>query len=379
MNAERLHALVLGIQKDLQATGAVTALQQLRDSLQNQVNSPQEPSYQQQITATLRKLEAALPNAPSNLFPPTWRELLQEVGAADVLGTALLDHLTGIFQRNQITPTAALDEVKPLFIRLEQLQTAVQSLLAGFQSLNIASEELEPGDVELGILIPRDAVDNKLLEFGQELTKLNGTLAVFTEVAGDGRPGFELRTISSSGLSVFLHVSPAVGACIAVAIERVVALYKQLLEIRKLRSELEGQGVPASALLQVDEHANMHMQHGLDPVVEELIDRYWRGNEQHRRNELRTELRNALHAIANRIDAGYNLEVRTTPPTPEEGEASDAQGRDDFGAIQGASANMRFLRPQGRPILSLPEVADVNGGGAGTAGDDHSATARRRR
>ncbi|MEO5799998.1 MAG: hypothetical protein ABIZ70_13325 [Gemmatimonadales bacterium] len=358
MNAERLHALVLGIQADLQKTGAVAALQQLRDNLQNQVNSPQEASYQQQITTVLGKLETALPSAPSNQFPPTWRELLGEIGAIDLLGQPLLDNLVGIFQRNQITPSAALEEVKPLFARLEQLQTAVTSILSGFQSLKVPSEELAPGEVELGILIPRDAVGNKLLEFGQELTRLNSTLAVFSELSGSGRPGFELRTISSSGLSVFLDVAPSVGACLAIAIERTVALYKQLLEIRKLRTELEGQGVPVSVLAPIDKHANMHMANGLDPVVEELISRYWRGDNEPRINELRTELRHALNAIANRIDAGYNLEVRTNPPEVADDEATDEARNSDYGAIAEAASNMRFLRTEGRPILSLPEAVD---------------------
>ncbi|MGD9523161.1 MAG: hypothetical protein AB7N73_06840 [Gemmatimonadales bacterium] len=358
MNAERLHALVLGIHSDLQQTGVVAALQQLRDNLQNQVSSPQEASYQQQITKVLGKLESELPIAPSNQFPPTWRELLEEIGATDLLGQPLLDNLVGIFQRNQITPSAALEEIRPLYTRLEQLQAAVTSLLSGFHSLKVPSEELAPGEVELGILIPRDAVQNKLLEFGQELSRLNATLAVFSELAGGGRPGFALRTISSSGLSVFLDVSPAVGACIAIAIERTVALYKQLLEIRKLRMELEGQGVPASVLAPIDRHANMHMANGLDPVVEELISRYWRGDDEPRKNELRTELRNALNAIANRIDAGYNLEVRTTPPEASDDADMDEAESSEFSVIAEAASNMRFLRTQGRPLLSLPESED---------------------
>lgn len=59
--------MALVIKDDLQATGVVATMQQLRDALRNQVNAPQEPTYQQQVSTALRQLAEARGHA----FPPT--------------------------------------------------------------------------------------------------------------------------------------------------------------------------------------------------------------------------------------------------------------------------------------------------------------------
>ena len=136
----------------------------------------------------------------------------------------------------------------------------IDDLISGFEGLNIGADDIEPGECEIGVLVPRDYVKNLLNDFGEELIELNKILSVFAELSTGSRAGFEIREISSSDLSVFLDLAPAVGACLAVSIERIVALYKKLLEIRKLHNELKEQGVPKSSLKGVEEHANAVME-----------------------------------------------------------------------------------------------------------------------
>ena len=57
----------------------------------------------------------------------------------------------------------------------------------------------------------------------------------------------------------------------AIAVERVVALYKQLLEIRKLRNELKSQGVPPQDLEGVEGYAGKIIDDGIDILVSELM------------------------------------------------------------------------------------------------------------
>jgi hypothetical protein len=362
MNADRLHSLAVAIQHDLKSTSVVAALQRLLASLQNQVNAPQEPSHQQQVSAQLKTLATSLKEAPSNRYPPIWKQPLLEMRVQDLLGEPVLQTIQEIFQRNQITASVALEEIRKLHQRLEQFQATITSLITSFGHLNIGREDLEPGQVELGVLIPRDAVDNKLLEFAQELNRLHKHLGVFAELALGQREGFPIRAIASTDLMVFLDLAPKVGACLAVAIERSVALYRQLLEIRKLRTEMSQQGIPDTALAKIDDHANQHMTKGLEPLVEELLAAYWKGKDGHRRNELANELRIALNAIANRIDDGYNLEVRAgSPPAAPEGGEADASTRQDIEQITNSAAAMQFLRPAGDPILQLPESTQEGG------------------
>jgi len=80
VNAERLHAIAIAIREDLATTSALLTLGQLRDAIQSQVSSPAEPSYQAQVATSLEALLGALAFAPSNTFPPTWTQVVEELG-----------------------------------------------------------------------------------------------------------------------------------------------------------------------------------------------------------------------------------------------------------------------------------------------------------
>ena len=108
-------------------------------------------------------------------------------------------------------------------------------MLTVFAQLGIGAEDLKPGECEVGILIPRNAVHNNIQEFGKELQDLNFILGTFSELASGDRETFEIKTISSTELMVFLAAIPPVAACVAHAAEKIINFYKTLLEIKKLK------------------------------------------------------------------------------------------------------------------------------------------------
>jgi hypothetical protein len=80
---------------------------------------------------------------------------------------------------------------------------------------------------------------------------------------------------------------------------------------------------------------------------------------KNRRNELAVELRLAMDRIANRIDRGYNIEIRVAPIQEQKQEGTEEDKakdiREQIKLIQEAGKTLRFLKLQGEPILSLPE------------------------
>ena len=360
MNAERLHAVALAICDDLKSTKTPQLLEQLRNGLQNQVNQPQQPSYQQQVSDTLKKLSDSLADAEANDFTPVWQQAVDELGAAQLLGNVLMERVREVFERNQITPSVALEEITEIHKEADALQKSITQLVTAMEQLNIGSEELDPGECELGLLIPRDSIKNKLEAFSSELDILNKTFNTFSELASGSRPGFNIRTISSTDLTVFLDLAPEICACVAIAIERIVALYKQLLEIRVLRDKMSDQGLTDKSLQGVDAHANSHMKEGIEKVIAELIEKYAVKHDEGRKNELRTELRHALNRIANRVDRGYNFEVRVEPLAEPDEDEKDKQKdvREILSTALEAAQKIQFLEPGGNPILALPEPVD---------------------
>lgn len=361
MNAERLHAIAAALRADLTNSSVSSHLQQLVSALQNQVNQPSQPTYQQQVSQYYETLQTALVNAASNKFSPTWIQVLDEIGASNLLGVSLYKRIEEIFSRNQITPSVALQELQAISTKVQALGAALDQLLDALKQLDIGAEDLPPGECEVGILVPRTFVDNRLDKFSEELGELNKIFGVFSEVATGGRHGFEIRAISSSDLSIFLDAAPVVGACVSVAIERIIALYKQLLEIRKLQGELAKQGLEKESLKGIENHANTVMDKGIEKLVNVLLTEFHHIDDNGRKNELSIELKYTLKKIANRVDRGFNIEVRMTEPEEvevEEGSPDDQAAKDQarhHTRITSAAETLQFLKLEGEPILSLPE------------------------
>ena len=361
MNVEKLHAIASALRDDLSRSNVPSHLQQLVSALQNQINQPGQPAYQQQVSQSYEALRTALGRSVVNDFSPTWLQVLEEIGATPILGFNLDVRVTEIFTRNQITPSVALQELQTIHTEIQTLTSSVDLMLAAFRQLKIGSEELPVGDCEVGILVPRTFVGNRLDKFSEELGELNQIFGVFAEVATGGRPGFGIRAISSSELSIFLDAAPVIGACVAVATERIIALYKQLLEIRKLQGELAKQGLQKDSLKGIEKHANGVMEQGIDKLVKELLEDFHKGDDNGRKNELSIELKYALKRVANRVDRGFNIEVRMTEPEtiePEAHEQENAASKEatkHHARIAAASETLRFLKLEGDPILSLTE------------------------
>jgi hypothetical protein len=361
VNAERLHAIALAIREDLATTSALPTLGQLRDALQSQVNSPAEPSYQVQVATSLDTLLSALASAPSNTFSPTWIQVVEELGVAHLLGERLAAGIREIFERNQITPSVAAAEVGVLTGEVEAMSTRLDQLVAALDHFHVGAEELGVGEAEVGVLIPRAAVGSELQRLGSEFEVLQKLLGPFLELATGSRPPIQVSTISSSDFGVFLDVAPRAAALLAVAVERVVALYKNLLEVRELRQKMADQGVPAANLAGVDEHANSVMAEGIDQVSAEVIARAVNSLSESRLNELGIEVHWSLNGIANRIDAGFNIDVRDGKPIEDEDENNPSSSSEALRIIHAASPNLRFINRTGKPILSLPEGVSEQG------------------
>ena len=120
--------------------------------------------------------------------------------------------------------------------------------------------------------------------------------------------------------------------------------------------EIERLEVPNEISEKMKEHANNVMADGIDKFTIQIVNEFHNGDDVGRQNELTNGVRISLNKIANRIDKGYNIEVRIEPLAagavkPEEKEkAEKAQN-----VVKAATANMQYLRLEGPPMLALPE------------------------
>lgn len=356
MNIERLHVMASEIKQDLKSTKLLVILQNLVDNLQTQVNAPQDASAQTGVASQLQLLRSGLEASAVNSFPPTWVQALEELDLIPLLGNRLLERVNSVFARNPITPSIALKELQSINSELTRFSQTIDSLVKAFADLGIGREELDAGEAEVGVMVPRTYVSNSLEQFAKELGELDKILKVFAEITTGKRPKFDINSISSSELSIYVAAIPQIAACLAVAIERIVALYKQSLEIRKLKNELEKFEIEKAGLKAIENSVKDKMERGIATLIDDLLEEFYDGNDHARRNELRVELKYTLRKLANRIDRGFNIEVRAE--LPDEGEAEsdkEAEGIEFIERIKQVEKELEFLKVEGKPILRLAE------------------------
>lgn len=358
MNAERLHIVARAIKSDIHQTGSPQLLQQLRDALQNLAGQPQQNRAQQQVAGLRKDLLGKLQDAPSNEFSPIWMQVVTELHFDGLLGKSLAARIEEVFNKNQITPAVAHQEIAALFDELSRKNDAVVALTGALEHFGIAAERLPSGICELGILVPREHVKSHLDAFGSELEELNRIFGVFQELATGQREALSIRSISSSDLTVFLDVVPKVAVLVALTLERIVHLYKELLEIRRLRDELEKSKVPPEHLKGIEEYAGKFMDEGIENAVTEVLTGYLARGEKGRMQELNVEMRSSVKKLASRIDRGFNISIRAGDPPDSGSPEKKAEIAKELAVVKEKEGAMSFLKITGSPILSLPAGDD---------------------
>ena len=363
MNAERLHALAKAISRDLSKAGVASEFENLVQQLKELSSSPGDASRQTRLSNQRKSLNERLSNAESNNWPPIWRQSVVELGISDLLGEPLRLRIEEIIDRNQMTPAVAVQELTLLQQEVAALQQAVTNLNAAFDKLHIGEEVLNPGQCEVGVLIPRQFVKNRLDQLGREFKELDDIFEPFAELATGTREGFPIKAIASSDFGLFLDALPQVAACIADGIQRILTLYKQYLEIRKIRNDLLNQKVPDAATSQLTEYLDGVIASEIPKIADEMVLEYRQSDDEGRTNELKIAMKHSLHKIAIRIDRGFNISITANPPPESDaGEANDpakVAERQAYERIQAAQESLKFIKTEGEPLLKLPPVDDA--------------------
>lgn len=381
MNAERMHAVARKLHADLQATDLPGLLQRLSEAMTNMVNAPQEASYQTTVSTLRAEIATALGDSVVNTMSPVERQVLEEWGVSHLLGEALLEQIETAFDGNQLTIQTAQQEVERFVAPVQGLQTQLDQLIAAMEGLRIGAEELEPGEFEVDVLVPRVAVRDELGELGKEFTELEKILLPFTELVTGSRPGITVRSVGSSDFTLYLAAAPGVAVAIAKAVDEVLKVYERIQNIRKTKAEIEslqlgdgGDETIERSVGPLEAYANSAMQQGTTEIARAMVEEFkFDRLPEGREFQLEIEVRRSLLKVAERIDDGYNISVRVgeLPPPDEDtddedGSSPEAAARRDLTeqvrAVEDRTGRSRNLvNLTGAPILSLEMPPDDDG------------------
>lgn len=318
MNLGRFHGAIWSLRTEFQDYDILSHLNKTIAALNQSISQP-DAQMAAAFKAQITSLSEILGQCPSNNAPPSRRKAYKELGAEDKIGIGLLNKIKAILSANSITPADALASIQKTDKEVQEFYQTITELSDGLEKIEAEYDELEEGEQEIGISIPESVLKANLSNFEEEIKCINELLTVFSEVATGKVGQYSIRTIGSSDLEIFLKIGAIVGTCVVAAIERIVALYKQQLEIKKVKLELEHLKMPAKVTKPYDEHTKEIVQKEIEVIAKELIKSYYKKKDDGRKNELTTHLSKVLGYMAERIDKGATFEVRVgLPEKPEE-------------------------------------------------------------
>ena len=248
-----------------------------------------------------------------------------------------------------------MQEVDLFVQRLRNLEEALKEL-------GIAEEPLQPGEVELGVLIPRSEVDNKLGALAVEIEKIDKILKLFSVVATGNRDEFEIAYISSSDPKIFVRPSLKTAALVAGTVALILEILNGIADLKTKFDDIQDSGIEEKHLKGLQKGIEEKLQSELERIRKELLEEYSCHAKASDKNENDNRLKIAIEQLAPRLERGYSVEVRVEPlPEPkkeDEGQPEDPEQQDEFRLVedlQGAASQIRRIPPTSRPVLSLPK------------------------
>lgn len=325
MNLGRFHSAIFSIKKEIEKDKNFELFSELQTSLQNSI-SQQTPDSAKLFKKSYASFINTLEKAKSNFTFPTRRKIYKEIGATQHIGIGLANQIKIVISENQIAPANALAELQKINNEAQKFFEKIKTLDANFTDLEIEYDELGEGEFEIGFSFPQEVIGTDIESLEKEFHKLDFALKTLHEISIGEAGKIEVKTISASEWQVFLDSLPALAACTTVAIERIVALYKNNLEIKLLKQQLDEKKLPKKVTQPLEEHIEQAVKIELRKIAEDIVEEFYKVKDEGRKNELKNQASQALQYIADRMDHGATIEVHAEPPDepkPEAGEENN--------------------------------------------------------
>jgi hypothetical protein len=197
MNVERLREVIDQLMTAESQYNIQVQLTQVRDYLQQLVQNPQQPQLQTQLAASLDLFRRRVKEFITS-FTHVQMKNFGEIRATEVFVRDMATEIDQLIHDNPMTPQVALDKINDIVQKRQAYLELLRDLQNKLQELGIEGSKIEPGQAEIGVLLPRQLFQNHLAELINELRAINRVIRTFAEVATGAPEPVEVHQTSTS-------------------------------------------------------------------------------------------------------------------------------------------------------------------------------------
>lgn len=362
MHAERLHSIFSSILNDEKQNNYTGLINNISSSLAARITQS-TPEVAQQVSTSVKQFREKVKDSETNGYSITWRKVIKELGLEILLLEYFAEEVDNAFHDFSLE-TEIKSELDLLISERNIKIQGINSVVSGFKSVGVELELLEPGEVVFGFSIPSETVSRELKVFHKELSDLEKQLIWLSKaLVNDGR-GFNIKSISSTDLSVVINVNIDLGEVLLYVIG---ALQLALWQFKtKERAAMEFDNAPPALKQQMKEWVDGIIAEGVNNVYDQVANLYGKiiNKDEYTRNE--KSIKGVFHTLAKKIQMGYNLDVNAGEIVEDEDEEIQKQQglttreiadnralANRVNALSDKSAELRISQAQNSEILSL--------------------------
>jgi len=307
-----------------------SSFNQLRSNPNNQVRT----TYNNARKEVIEKLRLSA----INNITPSYKKILEDIGGNKYVGDEFANAIESALKIEDFNIANASQNLKKLIDDRNKFFNTIRSLNLNLGELGVSFHFWGYEKYELGILVPKNITNHhRVPDVTKHLNKWNKILKDINEITGQGADDINISFQDVGTLHYFFDCPEITVTVIVTCIERVSALYKKILEIRKLRAELKKYDFPKSDQSNIEKHESSIIEKEINEITEGIFKNQAKKKfEGGRRNELKNALRLHLKWIAKQIDNGEVVEVNPpelSKPKKKEDE-SEAQHKKEIEKIE---------------------------------------------
>lgn len=338
MHLGRFHQTIDLLALDYQAIKADEKIQSIIDGLNNIVTTPSNTEIAQSFKTQLELCREALEKSKLNNPRPIQKTILISIGAEPLIGNELFKKILAAISNNQATPSLAIVELNSLLKNLTTYFTHIKSINRAFAALNVEYEDLEKGESEIGLLIPRIESESTLKALSKEINQWSLALSPIAEIFDNGARPIYVKSCATTDWMFYLSATPPILFGLSFCLKRVNIILKDLIESKKLIAELIKRDSSQEAISILERENDEKLQKKLQESSNQIVDEYYKPDDDGRKNELKTALSQSLQIIARKLSDGAKFELRLIPPEKIE-TVDPQQGTDEVDEVKTVDIN----------------------------------------
>lgn len=362
MNAEQLHTVSTIVIDDVQETEILRHLSKFSSALNSLSTNPGDENSQRHVRDIKLRLFDSLERLKLKRWPAGLRQTIAELGGPNFDSDEIKTTIEKSLQTEAMTPATVRERVDEISSEITTFVGKLETLNSAFSDLGIVEQQLQSGEVELGVLIPRRHIDNRLDKFAEEVANFDRALKSFSVVATGTREDFAITYISASDLKFHIRPSLETATLISTIVMTILTSLNEVAELRLNAERIRELGMEEKYLEQISEGIENRLRNGIEEKLPGIIEKYSADKPEPEKNENLVHLRHAVDFFAPRLERGFVVEIRVgslpKPGDRGEGEDEDTEHASSVDQnlvdeLQDQAQRLKFIEPIGEPLLAL--------------------------